>query len=205
MGRYTGPKWKQSRREGVELRDGAKPALQKRNYPPGVHGPNVRMRRISSYGKQLREKQKAKRIYGLYERQFHTVYNKATNMAGDAAVNLRLLLEMRLDNVVYRAQLAQSRQQARQLVSHGHITVDGHKVDIPSFLVKPGMVMGIKKSYQAKPYWQDRFEKLAKVKEFVSWLSFDISAKTITVTTTPDVEEQASLFDPTLIIEFYSK
>ncbi|MCR4279868.1 MAG: 30S ribosomal protein S4 [Candidatus Komeilibacteria bacterium] len=206
MGRYTGPKWKQSRREGVDLRDGTKSALVKRNYPPGAHGPMSQMRRLSGYGKQLREKQRAKRIYGLYEKQFHTLYEKAVNMTGNASVNLRQLLENRLDNIIYRAGWADTRPQARQLVSHGHIQVDGRKVDIPSFQVKPGMKIQVKPSYLKKAYWTEQLAKLAKAKkEQPSNVSFDPSTNILTVTSLPNVEELAVPFDPTLIIEFYSK
>lgn len=204
MGRYTGPKWKQSRREGVELRDEGKRALTKRNYPPGIHGPMAMRRRPTSYGKQLREKQKAKRIYGVYEKQFLNYYKKATNMTGNAADNMRLLLESRLDNTIYRIGWATSRQQARQLVNHGHIQVNGKKVDVPSFHVTPGMIITIKKSYQDKPYWKDMLPKAAK-KEKVGWIGYDTAKHEVTITTAPDLDVTVSQYDATLIIEFYSK
>jgi len=204
MGRYTGPKWKQSRREGVELRDEGKRALTKRNYPPGIHGPMAMRRRPTSYGKQLREKQKAKRIYGIYEKQFLNYYKKATNMTGNAADNMRLLLESRLDNTVYRIGWATSRQQARQLVNHGHIQVNGKKVDVPSFHVSPGMIISIKKSYQDKPYWKDMLPKAVK-REKVGWIGYDTSSNEVTITTAPDLDVTVSQYDATLIIEFYSK
>lgn len=204
MGRYTGPKWKQSRREGVELRDGGKRALTKRNYPPGIHGPMSFRKRISSYGKQLREKQRAKRIYGLYERQFRNLYNKSMKMPGDTSVNLRQLLELRLDNTIYRLGWATSRPQARQLITHGHIQINNSKVDIPSFQVKPGMTISIKPSYVKKVYWQEVIARLGK-QTLPSWLNFDKSSNIATVTGKPEVEEVGSLFDPTLIIEYYSK
>ena len=204
MGRYTGPKWRQSRREGIELREEGKKALTKRSYPPGIHGPMAMRRRPTSYGKQLREKQKAKRIYGIYEKQFLNYYKKATNMTGNAADNFRSLLESRLDNAVYRTGWATSRQQARQLVNHGHITVNGKKVDIPSFHVTPGMILGIKKSYQDKPYWKEVLPKTAK-KEMPSWIGYDAPKKEATITTAPDLDITVSQYDTTLIIEFYSK
>jgi small subunit ribosomal protein S4 len=204
MARYTGPKWKQSRREGVELRDNGKRALAKRNYPPGLHGPMSVQRRLTSYGKQLREKQKAKRVYGLLERQFRNLYTKAVQMSGDASVNLRQLLEARLDNTIYRLGWATSRPQARQLVTHGHIQVNGKKVDIPSFQVKPGMIITVKSSYLVKPYWKELLPKLEKIIA-PSWLNYDHDKHQAQVTTLPDVSEADALFDPTLIIEFYSK
>lgn len=204
MGRYTGPKWKQSRREGVELREEGKRALTKRNYPPGIHGPMAMRKRMTSYGKQLREKQKSKRIYGIYEKQFLNYYKKAINMTGNAADNLRILLESRLDNAVYRLGWTTTRQQARQLVNHGHIEVNGQKVDIPSFHVTAGMIITIKKSYQDKPYWKDMLPKTAK-KEMPGWIAYDASKVEATITTTPDIDITVSMYDATLIIEFYSK
>jgi small subunit ribosomal protein S4 len=204
MGRYTGPKWKQSRREGVELREEGKHALTKRNYPPGIHGPMSFRKRLTSYGKQLREKQKAKRIYGVREKQFLNYYKKATNMSGNAADNLRTLLENRLDNAVYRLGWAISRQQARQLVTHGHIQIAGKKVDIPSFQVATGMLLTIKPSYQDKPYWKETLPKTAK-KEMPSWITYDAKKVEATITTAPDLDVTFSQYDTTLIIEFYSK
>ncbi|MFH1667985.1 MAG: 30S ribosomal protein S4 [Candidatus Komeilibacteria bacterium] len=204
MGRYTGPKWKQSRREGTELRDDGKRALAKRNYPPGIHGPMSVRRRLTSYAKQLREKQKAKRIYGLYEKQFHNLYEKAIHLSGDASVNIQQLLESRLDNIIFRIGWATSRQQARQLVTHGHIEVNEQKVNIPSFLVKPGMKIAVKANYQKKPYWVGVLPKMKK-KTFPSNIAYDFDSNTATITTLPDVNELTAPFNPTLIIEFYSK
>ncbi len=204
MGRYTGPKWRQSRREGVELRDEGKRALVKRNYPPGIHGPMSARKRLTSYAKQLREKQKAKRIYGLYEKQFRNLYEKALKIDGDASINIRQLLESRLDNIVFRIGWATSRQQARQLVTHGHIRVNDQKVDIPSYQVKPGMVISVKESAQKKAYWVAALPKMKK-KNFASSLAYDFATNQVTVTTFPDVEELTAPFNTTLIIEFYSK
>lgn len=204
MGRYIGPKWKQSRREGVELREEGKRALTKRNYPPGIHGPMSMRKRLTSYGKQLREKQKCKRIYGIYEKQFLNYYKKAINMSGNAADNLRILLESRLDNAVYRLGWASSRQQARQLVTHGHIEINGNKVDIPSYNIATGMIITIKESYQNKEYWKDVLPKVAK-KEMPSWIGYDATKSEATITSMPDTDITVSMYDATLIIEFYSK
>lgn len=204
MGRYTGPKWKQSRREGIELRDEGKRALAKRNYVPGAHGPNSKGSRLSSYGKHLREKQKAKRIYGLYEKQFRNTYDLAVKKPGDTSINLCQFLESRLDNIVYRIGWATSRSQARQLVTHGHIQIDGQKVNIPSYQVKVGSTISVKPSYHQKKYWLDVLAKMDK-KNFLSWLSYDLPKHSAIITGKPDMQELAVPFDPTLIIEFYSK
>ena len=149
MARYRGSVCRLCRRETEKLfLKGSrcysdKCALERRNFPPGQHGFNVR-RKISDYGVQLREKQKVKRIYGLLEKQFHAYYVKATRQKGVTGENLLAMLETRLDNVVYRLGFAPSRKSARQLVRHRHFTVNGHTVDIPSFIVKPGNVIKVR-------------------------------------------------------------
>ena len=141
MSRYTGPKFKLSRRLGISLSGTGKEL--KRPYPPGQHGPGQR-RKISGYGEQLKEKQKLRHMYGLSEKQFRNLFNKASKMKGIAGENFMILLESRLDNLVYRLGWANSRAGARQLVAHGHITVNGKKVDIPSYQVSPGDVIGLR-------------------------------------------------------------
>lgn len=146
MGRYTGPKNRLARREGIDL--GLKTVgskshdslLRKLTVPPGMHG-KKRTRRLSEYGKQLREKQKAKRIFGVMERQFQRYYNRAAKYKGATGPTLIRFLELRLDNIIYRFGFAPTRAAARQLVTHGHIIVDGKKISIPSFEVKPGNVI----------------------------------------------------------------
>ena len=191
------------RREGVSLCGREKCALKRRPYAPGVHGPNGGSR-MTDYGKQLREKQKAKRLYGVTERQFRNYFEKATNMKGDSGENLVRLLEMRLDNAVYRSGLAKSRPAARQVVSHAHIDVNGRKVNIASFQVKSGDVLKIRQSKLEKGPWKNLPDAL-KGKETPSWIALngkDLEAK---ITSQPSGEELKQIFDPKLIIEFYSR
>lgn len=200
MARYTGPKRKLSRREGVALF--AKDAAfmeRKGAVVPGQHGTR-RARRPSDYGVQLREKQKAKRIFGLLERQFNKYYQNASKSRGNTGVTLMQQLETRLDNVVYRLGFSQSRSGARQLVSHGHISVNNQKVNIPSYQVKPNSTVAIlgkmldniqvKKSLEVNPTlpdWLDRKATVGKVLRF------------------PDREEMEQNINEQLIVEFYSR
>src|SRR6185295_3289358 len=140
--RYTGSTWKLSRRLGISL-SGTGKELEKRPYAPGQHGPNQR-KKLSEYGLQLQEKQKLRYMYGLNERQFRNLFNKAGKMKGIHGENFMILLESRLDNLVYRLGLARTRKQARQLVNHGHVLVDGRRVDIPSYTVTPGQTIGLR-------------------------------------------------------------
>ena len=149
MARYIGPKSRIARRFGEAI-FGEDKVLSRRNFPPGQHG-NNRRRKVSEYGAQLAEKQKAKYTYGVLERQFHNMFNAAAKADGITGEVLLQNLESRLDNVVYRLGFAKSRAEARQQVRHGHITVNGRRVDIPSFRVKPGQVIQIKPRSQASP------------------------------------------------------
>ena len=142
MARYTGPSWKLSRRLGISL-SGTGKELEKRPYAPGPHGPNQR-KKLSEYGLQLQEKQKLRHMYGVTERQFRNLFDKAGKLAGIHGENFMVLLESRLDNVVYRLGLARTRRAARQLVNHGHILVDGSRVDIPSYRVTPGQTISLR-------------------------------------------------------------
>jgi small subunit ribosomal protein S4 len=210
MGRDLRPKGKQERREGTKLfLKGEKSFLPnhplvKRPYPPGVHGPASTRRRLSGYAVRLREKQKAKRMYRLLERQFHKYYVMASKQQGDTSEILLQLLELRLDNVVYRLGLATSRDQARQLVNHGHITVNGKKVDIPSYQVRIGEEISVKNSYLAKKYWQAVLPKLEKT-ETPGWLVLEPKQPSGKITTLPKKDELIGPFDVQLIIEFYSR
>jgi len=210
MARNLDPKCKQCRREGIKLfLKGekcftSKCPMLKRDFPPGMHGLSAKRKRISSYGKQLREKQKAKRLYQLLEKQFNNYYKQATRMPGDVSESLLQLLEKRLDNAVYRLGFASSRTTSRQLINHGHILVNGKKVTIPSYQVKVGEMITIKESCLKKPFWQNQTEKLGK-SQIPCWLSFDISKKTGTIVSLPKKDEIAEPFDVTLIIEFYSR
>ena len=204
MGKYIGPKNKLSRREGVNLFDKAKNPLSRRNYPPGVHGPKG-YPRLTTYGIQLREKQKARRIYGIREKQFRNYFDKALAKEGDTGHNLLQLLESRLDNIVYRAGLADTRAQARQLVNHGFFLVNGRKVNIPSFQCRIGDVVTIKENKKEKKIIKDLTAKWKNRKEIPGWLAVDIEAGSIKVVTKPEIDESTLLFDLRSIIEFYSR
>jgi len=197
---------KHSRREGQALTDKASHAraLARRPFPPGVHGPTNGYGRMTEYGKQLREKQKAKHLYGLAERQFSNLFQEAAKRKGNTAEALVQLLELRLDNAVYRAGFAKTRAAARQAVGHAHFEVNNQKVNIPSYRVKPGDVIKIRGNKQGKGLWQNISEALAK-KEVPSWISLkaaDLSAK---ITSVPSGAELQQPFDTKLIIEFYSR
>lgn len=176
--------------------------MVKRNYAPGFHGPKGR-KRLSDYGLQLQEKQKAKKYYGILEKQFRLTFAKASKKQGDAGKNFLRLLEMRLDNVIFRLGFATSRSQARQLVSHGHFTVNGRKVSIPSFVVKVGQIIKIKKSNQNNRYFKNLGEKLKKA-ERPSWLNLDaeLSAKVLHEPKDTDLPQNINV---QMIIEYYSK
>jgi small subunit ribosomal protein S4 len=194
------------RREGVSLCGRDNCALKKRAYPPGAHGPKQARRRprLSSYGIQLREKQKAKRLYNIVEKQFRRYFDEAARKKGDTSEVLVQLLESRLDNVVYRLGFAKTRRQARQIVSHGLVVVNEKRVDIPSFRVSVGDIIGIKESKKEKGVIKENSEGLAKV-ETPKWLSLDAAVMSGKVTSVPEGEDLRQVFDPTLIVEFYSR
>lgn len=160
---------------------------------------------MTDYGKQLREKQKAKRIYGMSEQQFRNYYEKATAMKGDSGENLVRMLEMRLDNAVYRAGLARTRPAARQAVSHAQFQVNGRKVDVASCQVKPGDVISVRENKQQKGLWKSFTENAQVVKEPPSWITTNAKTLEAKVTSRPAGEELKQLFNPKLIIEFYSR
>lgn len=181
---------------------GPKCPFVKRSYPPGMHGPDQRRAKLSGYGKQLKEKQKVKRAYGLIERQFANLVEEAQNKVGDTSKILVNLLESRLDNVVYRAAFGKNRMNARQLVSHGLITVNGKKVDIPSFRVKAGMVVAIKPEAKSKKAFENFTERLTKA-DYPSWISVDPVAFSARILNAPALENPN--FSAQSIIEFYSR
>lgn len=209
MGRNIDSKCSQCRRSGEKLFlkgercSTAKCALTKRNYVPGFHGPKGR-RRLSDYGAQLAEKQKAKKFYGLLEKQFRLTLEKASKKTGDAGKNFLRALEMRLDNVVYRLGWAPSRAAARQLVNHGHFTVDGRKADIASFAVKAGQVIKVKKNSANSPYFKKAVEGLKKA-ERPSWLNFDAKDLSAKVLHEPKDADLPQNINVQVIIEYYSK
>ncbi|WP_017726560.1 30S ribosomal protein S4 [Halalkalibacterium ligniniphilum] len=200
MARYTGPSWKLSRRLGISL-SGTGKELAKRPYAPGEHGPNQR-KKLSEYGLQLQEKQKLRHMYGMNERQFRRLFDDAGKMSGIHGENFMILLESRLDNLVYRLGLARTRRAARQLVNHGHITVDGKRVDIPSFRVKPGQVIGVREKSRNLAVIKEALE----VNSFVpAYVTFDADKLEGTYTRLPERSELPAEITEALIVEFYSR
>lgn len=201
MSRYTGPSWKVSRRLGISL-SGTSKELARRPYAPGQHGQNNR-RKLSEYGLQLREKQKLRMTYGLSERQFANLFVKAGKIReGKHGDNFMILLERRLDNVVYRLGLATTRRQARQLVNHGHITVDGKRVDIPSYEVKPGQVISLRERSKNLQVVKDALEAVVGRAPFVS---FDENKMEGSLVRLPEREELDANIDEALVVEYYNK
>lgn len=207
MARYTGSSCRLCRREGQKLFlkgercYSSKCAIEKRNYAPGQHGQNRRSKQ-SDYGLQLREKQKAKRFYGLLETQFRNYFDKAAKKKGPAGENLLILLETRLDNVVFRMGFASSRKEARQLVRHGHFTVNGKKVDIPSAAVKAGDVVKVKEKSTASPKFREIRDMAISTP---SWITVDVDkleGKVIALPTRADIDTPIAEH---LIVELYSK
>lgn len=206
MGRSTGPVCKLCRRENTKLYlkgarcDSPKCALAKRPYPPGKSGPS--RRKASEYGIRLREKQKARRFYGLSEDQFRATFEKAALRKGIKGENFLIALEMRLDNVVARLGFAPTRRQARQLIRHGHIQVDGKRVDIPSFHTKVDQVISIKDP--AKGDFAIQLELISKQKP-PAWLSFSEETKEGKIIKFPEREEMDVPVNEQLIVEYYSR
>jgi len=208
MARYRGPREKLERRLGVDLglkgerRLSGKSALEKRPYPPGQHG--QRRAKISEYGMQLREKQKAKFMYGVSEKQFRRLFKEAARRDGNTGEVLIQLLEQRLDNVVYRMGFATTRAFARQLVNHGHVLVDGKRVDIPSYRVKPGQKIEIKEKSKNNPQIQRSIE-LTNQTGIVDWVDVDKEKVFGIFTRIPEREEVKIPIEERFIVELYSK
>jgi len=200
MARYTGPSWKISRRLGLSL-SGTGKELEKRPYAPGPHGPGQR-KKISEYGLQLQEKQKLRHMYGVTERQFRNLFVAAGKLTGKHGENFMILLEARLDNLVYRMGLARTRRQARQLVNHGHVLVDGKRVDIPSYRVQPGQVIGVREKSRNLSIVKEALE----VNNFVpEYLTVDAEKLEGTFTRLPERSELSAEINEALIVEFYSR
>ena len=200
MSRYTGPAFKKSRRVSFSTLENGKD-LVKRPYKPGVHGQD-RKAKASNYSVQLNEKQKVKFTYGLNERQFRTLFDKAGKMKGIHGENFLKLLESRLDNIVYRMGLSRTRRGARQIVNHGHITVNGRKVDIPSFIVKPGDTVAVKE------YSKDHKaikEALESINTTVEYVTFDKNKLEGTYVRYPERSELSADINEALIVEFYNR
>lgn len=202
MARNIKPKHKLCRLYGEKLCDSPKCPSTRRSYPSGQHGQERKRAKLSGYGKQLREKQKVKAIYGLMERQFANYVVEASKKTGDSSKFLVTYLESRLDNAVYRAGIAISRAQARQLVSHGLIAIDGKKVDLPSYRVKVGEALSVYETKKNKKIFTDISERLAKL-EAPSWLSVDSKTLQAKVLNIPVLEHPN--FNAKSIIEFYSR
>lgn len=200
MARYTGSTWKLSRRLGISL-SGTGKELEKRPYAPGQHGPNQR-KKLSEYGLQLQEKQKLRHMFGVNERQFRRTFDIAGKLTGKHGENFMILLETRLDNVVYRMGLARTRRASRQLVNHGHILVDGKRVDIPSFRVKVGQTISLR----------EKSQNLAVVKEAVEvnnfvpeYITFNADKLEGTFNRLPERSELPAEINEALIVEFYNR
>jgi len=200
MARYTGPTWKKARRYGYSILGNEK-ELAKRPYAPGAHG--QARKKITEYGLQLQEKQRVRYIYGLTEKQFRKTFDEAKKIkTGKQGVNFLFLLESRLDNLVYRAGFARTRQQARQLVSHGHITLDGHKADIPSIKVKPGQVISVKESDKGLVVIKEALEAVVARQAYVEYDETKMAAKYLRL---PEREEILPDIKENLIVEFYNR
>ncbi|MBP2651532.1 MAG: rpsD [Firmicutes bacterium] len=210
MARYVGSVCRQCRREGAKLYlkgdrcYSDKCSFSRRSYAPGQQGQKQARKKVSEYGIQLREKQKARRIYGVLERQFSAYFEKADRQKGITGENLLVTLERRLDNVVFRLGFAASRTQARQLVRHGHFMVDGHRVDIPSYQVKPGNVIQVRESSKESPLLKEAIEALA-TKTVPAWLELSAQDANGKVVRFPAREEIDVPIQEHFIVELYSR
>ena len=200
MARYTGPVWKKARRLSFSvLETGVE--LKKRTYAPGQHGPTKRVK-LSNYGLQLREKQRIRNMYGLNERQFANLFDKASRMDGMAGVNFLILLESRLDNLVYRMGFARTRAAARQLVNHGHILVDGKKLDIPSAQIKPGTVISVREKSLNNKTIAESLESNISTPAFVEVDKEKKSGKFVRL---PERNELNQELKESLVVEYYNR
>ncbi len=200
MARYTGPMYKKSRRLGFSVLENGK-ELTKKPYIPGEHGQD-RRKKLSNYGIQLQEKQKVRFMYGLNEKQFRKVFEEAGKMKGVHGENLLKLLESRLDNLVYRIGFASTRKGARQLVNHGHVTVNGKRVDIPSYRVKPGDIIGLMEKDKELTVVKAALEALHNRVEYIN---FDEKKMEATYVRMPERSELNADIDEALIIEYYNR
>ena len=212
MGKYRGPVCKLCRREGEKLFlkgarcFSAKCSIDRRSYPPGQHGRNAqfRRRRESDFGRQLRAKQKARRIYGVMERQFRRYYDEALQRRGLTGLNLLQILESRLDNVVYRLGYADSRAEARLLVTHGHFDVNGRRTDVPSMLLSPGDELTVREGSRTRTYFKE-LRSLAEDRNAPDWLSRDLTNLAGKLVRFPERVEIDGNMNEQLIVEYYSR
>ena len=200
MSRYTGPAYKRSRRVGISTLEKGK-ELVKKPYGPGQHG-NGRKGKLSNYGVQLVEKQKIRFIYGISEKQLKKTFERAAKLKGIHGENILKLLESRLDNIVYRMGLASTRSGARQFVNHGHVSVNGRKVDIPSYQVKPGDIVAVRENSKDHKAMKESLEKVTKT---VDYVSFDKNKLEGTYIRLPERSELSSDVNESLVVEFYNK
>jgi small subunit ribosomal protein S4 len=211
LARYTGPVCKLCRREGEKLFlkgercFSPKCAFERRSYAPGAHGRQAQFRRKESdYSMQLRAKQKARRVYGIYERQFRRYFREAQRQKGLTGLNLLILLESRLDNVVYRLGFASSRAQARQLVQHGHFEVNGRKTSVPSYLVQAGDVIAVQGASRDMAHFKEATE-IIDASQVPAWLSLDLPSLIGKVVDLPSRDDIDISLDEQLIVEYYSR
>jgi len=213
MARYTGPVCKLCRREGEKLfLKGERctspkcPFERGRDYPPGEHGRTARFRRRrpSDYSRQLREKQKARRVYGVLERQFRRYFREAERRPGLTGENLLVLLESRLDNIIYRLGFADSRAQARQLVQHGHFVINGRRTKVPSYIIRPQDTITLREGSRKRTYFKQRIEQMDGG-NIPGWLSLDLKNLVARVANVPTREEIDTTLDEQMIVEYYSR
>jgi small subunit ribosomal protein S4 len=202
MAKYKGPKSKISRKFGEPIY-GPDKVLEKKNYPPGIHGLNKRRRKQSEYGTQLKEKQKAKYTYGVLERQFSNLFKKASRSKGITGEVLLQLLESRLDNVVYRLGISPTRSGARQLVNHRHITVNGTVVNVPSYILKPGDIVGVRERSKSLEVITNSIASAIRTK--IPWLEWDEALMAGKFMSRPNREDIPENIKEQLIVELYSK
>ena len=200
MARYTGPAYKKDRRVGFSIIETGK-ELARRPYAPGAHG-NSRRGKLSDYGVHLKEKQKVRFMYGVNEKQFRKTFDEASKLKGIHGTNFLRLLESRLDNLVYRIGFANTRRGSRQLVNHGHVTVNGKKVDIPSYRCKPGDVISLKEKDKDLKVVNEALEKVSKRVEFIK---YDDKKKEATYVRLPERNELNADINESLIVEYYNK
>jgi small subunit ribosomal protein S4 len=206
MARYRGPVGKISRRLGIGVTEKGQRILSKRPFPPGQHGPGARRRQVSDYGLQLNEKQKARHVYGLLERQFRRLFEHASRQSGVTGEYLLSLLERRLDNVVYRLGMATTRFQARQLVTHGHIMVNGRRTNIPSYTVRVGTVVSVRPESMRRTYFKNLVDSgTLKHYQAPDWLHLKPAELSGEVIALPRREDAEPDINEQLIVEFYSR
>lgn len=201
MARYIGPKTKIARKFGTAI-FGSDKSFEKKNYPPGQHGLAKKRRKVSEYGVQLMEKQKAKYTYGMLERQFRRMFDLASKMKGKTGENLLRLIESRLDNVVFRMSIAPTRAAARQLVTHRHITVNGETVNVPSFLLRPGDIVAIREKSKSLEVIQDAVHA---GRNQYPWMEWDVNELQGKFMSYPEREQIPESINEQLIVELYSK